>query len=842
MAHTRKLARLHFLYLFLFTQAFFSLSLVAQKTIKGRVSDFDTNEPLAFANIIINDEKGTISDAEGFFVLQIDSNTKQFEVSYIGFEKIKIPLNKGQMFYNVKLKATSESLETVVLSGEYVNPAIAIIKEVIEKKQSNDYRKKNKKYSFVKYYKFLLTAEQDSIDPRLDSIFYDGKFAKIDSSQYKFKEELKEKDLFIMESITKVNGLNGTEKNKVVASRTAGFKNPMYEILALQTMNQNIYDANYKFLVKEYLGPLTKQSLKQYKYELNDSVEIQNRKLLVLSYKNTTEPLISGNIYIDKQSKAIAKMTLNTYKQFELRTEHNFIYYPIYDTWFPENATMYIKKSTKSNSVEIGIDGVLRMGTYHENDSISHTNKQNELDYMFANSLTLFKNVQIGKLHPDKITYNLQIAPDAHKKSEEFWNQYRDNKQSKRELKTYTFTDSIAEKEEVEKALQKYRKLAKGYYPTKYFDFNLLQLIDYNSYEGYRVSLGGKTNRNISDKLTLETYLAYGFRDKVLKYKGQVNYKLRHVSQTFLHLGYTKDLEMSAGFGLENKTSNLNLLSNLATDKFYMNTAYELGISHIFTNTLKSKLSLKKQKVELLYNIASLAGIEFRNSNLTTIKLHTEFQPFSKFFLNPEGRIRLKEGFPQFYFNLEKTLPAWQTNYDFFRMDFQANYKKTYLNKQHSDFILKLGYASSGAPLTHTYSPINNGYADRNEAWYTKIHIGNKSSFETLYNLEFANNFLSTAQVSHTFPQLKLGKKNNFDIQLIGRIAWGTSYANNRYTGIKSLEKGYYEAGLELNRLLKFFNQGFGLGFYYRMGNYAYPKPIDNLTIRLTVTPSGFLK
>ncbi|HIP49300.1 MAG TPA: carboxypeptidase-like regulatory domain-containing protein [Lutibacter sp.] len=826
-----------FITLFLFFT--FSLSLVAQTTIHGRIIDSETKETLAFANILTSKTRGVISDAEGNFHIEIKNNQTQFEVSYIGYKKQTIQFSPNKSYYLIELEPAVESLETVVISGKYVNPAIALMQRIIKAKSKNDYRKKLRKYSFIKYYKFLVSTHPDSIDGKIDSVYYNGKFAKIDSSQYKFKEAFKEKDLFVMESVMKVNATLGVEKNKVIASKTAGFKNPMYEMLALQVSNQNVYDDQYKFLIQSYLGPLTSLSLKQYKYEITDSIQIQNRAIYVISYLNTKKPLISGKIFVDKQSLAVAKMTLNTFKQFELQTTHLFNYYPKYDAWLPFEATMLMKKAKKKDKIELAGGGISFQKKI-ENDSIRHTNTYNEMDHLFAASKTKFTQVNIGNLHQDKIQYNLQIAPNAHKRSSEFWSQYRDSTRVKRESNTYNYIDSIAEKEDFEGKINKFRKLATGRIPLGFVDFALLKLLDKNEYEGLRISLGGKTNEKVSNKYSLEGYLAYGFKDDELKYQGRFNYKLNHQTQTYTYLAYTKDIKPSASFTTRNEGFLKDALSNLSYDQFYMSKSWIVGASHLFSKSIRTDFKIQKQFVELKHPLPPKFGsFDFPNKDITSLILDLEYEPFSKFFLSPQGRVTLKEGYPKFYLNVEKSIPAFKNgSYKFYRLDFQTKYKKTYLNKHYTNLIAKIGYASANASIIHLYSPQSSGYDYESEKWYQKIHlVSSNSSFKTMQNLEFVDNLVSTVQVKHTFSKIKISENYNFDIRVIGRATWGISYRQNRYAGIRSLEKGYFETGLELNRIFKLFKQGFGVGFYYRLGNYQYENAVDNLFVKLTVTP-----
>lgn len=70
----------------------FTIQIIAQEiTIRGRVIDANTNQPLINANIIIEGEtgSGTISDSEGYFSLTgIRSLEQIVKISYLGYEKV----------------------------------------------------------------------------------------------------------------------------------------------------------------------------------------------------------------------------------------------------------------------------------------------------------------------------------------------------------------------------------------------------------------------------------------------------------------------------------------------------------------------------------------------------------------------------------------------------------------------------------------------------------------------------------------------------------------------------------------------------------------------------------
>lgn len=555
---------------------------------------------------------------------------------------------------------------------------------------------------------------------------------------------------------------------------------------------------------------------------------MQHRDVYVILYKNTKKPLISGKLFIDKQSLAIAKMTLNTYKAFELITTHHFTYMPVYDVWFPQYSTMNIKKAGNKNG--LAIDGVITVTSKTKKDKKKHTNQNNVMDYLYAMSINKIMDVRIGNHYADKIKYDLQIAPDAHRKTEDFWTKYTGKRHTKRELNTYKFVDSIAKKEKVDEKINFYRKLSQGYYAIGFMDLDFARFINYNRYESVRIQLGGKTNEKLSDRFFVSAYAAYGFKDKDVKYSARIDWKLRHLSRTFLHVSYLNDLRKSAAFTeFGNNILDRSLL-HLSHDKYFMEKGYEIGLSHLLSPDFKTNINFKKYDIISKYQIPfHLGAIEFQKADFVIAELNIDFQPFSKFFLMPSGRKVIKDGYPKFSLHIEKSIPSLQIDTrDFLRMDFQTLYIKKYLNKNHTDAMLRIGAATKGTPLSHLYSPNSNGFAA--STWYKRITLGNNFAFETMNDMEFADNFVLAFHLKHTFTKLKISAKNRFDLSILGRASWGMSFDGNKYLGIKSLKNAYYETGVELDKLFA----GFGMGFYYRLGAYAYAKPMDNFAFRLT--------
>ena len=209
----------------------------SQQQISGLLVDFQTNEVLPFANILTNNNQGTITDVDGKFTLESSKNITEIRISYIGYESKIISINENTTFLKIELTQNIESLNEVVITNAE-NPALRIIRNAINNKKKNNIEKALSTFKFKAYNKLLVTANPDSITGDLDTIYKLNKgvkeFVKVDSSNYNFKKQIDRSHIYLTEKISEHTFEIGRKKKEtVLASRMAGFKQPIYELLAL---------------------------------------------------------------------------------------------------------------------------------------------------------------------------------------------------------------------------------------------------------------------------------------------------------------------------------------------------------------------------------------------------------------------------------------------------------------------------------------------------------------------------------------------------------------------------------------------------------------------------------
>ncbi len=101
-----------------FVLSFLSFSVSAQTvTVKGTVTDGDTNEGLPGVNIQIKGTSdGTSSDIDGNYSLEVENPDAVLLYSFIGYGTQEIPVN-GRSFINVQMQESLETLQEVVVTA-----------------------------------------------------------------------------------------------------------------------------------------------------------------------------------------------------------------------------------------------------------------------------------------------------------------------------------------------------------------------------------------------------------------------------------------------------------------------------------------------------------------------------------------------------------------------------------------------------------------------------------------------------------------------------------------------------------------------------------------------------
>jgi len=809
------------------------LSTQAQIQINGIVKNNITKKPLPFATLKFEDNTEAFSDVNGKFSVTCASTNTFFSIHFLGFETQKKDIS-GQQFFSIFLNPKTESLKDVEIENN--DKANLIIKKAFENKKKNNPFEKLNSFQFDSYNKLIVTANPDSITGKIDSIFNKTDkgivFSKIDSSEYKFKKIIDKQHLFLAEKISQFLYLKPTFKEVITGAKMAGFKEPFYEYYGFNLQSFSIYDDKYELFETKYISPIGNRYKKEYQYKIIDTVQIQNRKTFVIYFKNKKILKgLEGLLYIDAENYAIAKTTLRARSVLDITSEHFYAYYPKENIWFPVKKTLKIVKGKSKQETKI-LGGRI---TFEAENNDANDKKNKSSDYVYLHSETDINNITFNDLSKIRKSYiSVDVKDQATTRDEDFWKSKRNQEIDERSLATYRVLDSIGNKRKIDKKIFIGRKIINGFLPVSFFDFDLRHLLSYNNYEGFRFGIGGNTNEFFSKIFKIEGYTAFGLKDETIKYNLGTSTRIGKFSNTWIGGSYTDDIReiASTNFAIDKRVFKLYDPRPINLSTFYNHKTWRAYIETKIIPKTESIWQITHSEISPLFEYTfQKDGTLYRNFSATTAMVSLQWNPFSSFMQTPNGKQEIEKRFPKFTFQFTKTIPNFIDNYfDFGKIDFRIDFEKKYLNGQKSTILAQAGYAFGDIPLTHLYNTSPNNLTKDNIL--QRITIAGKNSFETMFFNEFFSSQYAMLQLKHGFKRVQIAKKIRPTMVLVTRMAWGNMQNPEQHHGIeyKTLDKGFFESGIELNQIYK----GFGLTGFYRYGANQLSRFEDNLAIKLS--------
>ncbi len=257
---------LYFLILVVFTQNV----LWAQKVIHGMVRNKKTEDVLPNANIqILGTYRGTISNEDGKYVLELKELPATIEFRYIGYKSKKITIRgDSPREQNIFLQPIAIKLKTIVFTGE--DPAVIIMKEVIQRKEK--WRKKLKTYMAEGYTRFVLENDTGIVS--------------------------------ISESTSKVFWDNKRGSRELINSKRSTSNLNFEQNFAAVSYLPNFYDDDIQLEEAKFIGPTHSEALKYYEFQLENEKVINDQTVFDISVTPRTKlhPAFVGHIQVlDKE-------------------------------------------------------------------------------------------------------------------------------------------------------------------------------------------------------------------------------------------------------------------------------------------------------------------------------------------------------------------------------------------------------------------------------------------------------------------------------------------------------------------------------------------------------------
>ena len=704
--------------------------------------------------------------------------------------------------------------------GQIQNTGKEWVQRAIDNRNVNDPEKKLTQYQYNSYNNLKISGDPEALT----------------GSGYKkteLRKTLKQTGVFYSEK-TSVYMLNRdkSEKEVITAINMSGFEKPVYPIYTINFQSRNIYDDRYIILDQQFINPVSRDGINLYQYSVVKDTVINSRatlKINVISDARNNDQLLTGSIYIDRETAAIARVEFLNTGTLSIEAHHDLVYDVSTNTWNTKYRDLFIKKEKTKKELEL-FGGRLEVG----NEKARALRDPSDDLYVIMRTYNSDFKSDIDFEYDDRGA-QIKVLEDSSNKPKKYWESYRnDDMLSNDDLASFMQLDSVITATNVSRKLETLDKFKVGYYPIGFFDIDLKYLVKFNDYEAFRLGIGGTTNEKFSDSWRVGGYLAYGTKDRTFKYKMSVGYRIYKTKNTWLSVYRQDDITEFAAESFLTDARVYSLfeprLINIPT--FYLFKEHGISLQQRPLANIIGEVSLSRKRViqTTAYQFQS-DGQFFDEYVLSEAAVGVRWSPKSNYMRTPRGYQNIKSGYPIFSGQVTKGFSNLvESNFDYFKASGKINYVINRNNKQNTDFTLEGHYATGDVPLTHLYHAYPN--APQKDEILQRFSVAGRRSFETMFFNEFFSERIAIAQVRHAFPSFNIASFLQPELVLISRFAIGDLDNKERHLNVAfdTLEHGYLESGFELNQLIF----GFGLSASYRYGAYHLPSIGDNIALKFT--------
>ncbi|MCM4155419.1 DUF5686 and carboxypeptidase-like regulatory domain-containing protein [Gramella sp. AN32] len=804
-----------------------NFSLCAQGIIKGRILNQENREPLPYAHIETSEGTTILTNIDGSFQLPVEKDSVEISISYIGFQSRKTTLYTATIFIEISLKPSMQNLNEVVISAG-PNPANTIIQKALDNKNRNDPEKYLENFSYKSYTKFIVDNETgdlnlsaDSTSAEIETILNDGRAYLSEKASTHYFEKGKG-------TIEVVEGVE-----------TAGFENPVYEVLALEVNPFSLYKNNYSLFKTEYASPLGREALENYSFKILDTIQ-GNRPAYMIYFKPKRDRIVAGLegiLYLDTETYAIQKATAQLLGAIKLQVDHSYTYLKEENIWFPSTQETTIRPGKGGKEIAI-FGGSISVGAIQQKRGFFQRLLKSPI---LPNDLYLTvssKNEEIlipGEPYEKRRIAKIMVNLEATERKPDFWETERLIPFTNRDMAAKAKVDSLIQSGNVKRKLQVKDAISRGYYPIGIVDLDISKIFKTNVYEGLRLGLGLRTNEKLFENFSLEGYTTYGFGDEALKYGAGANFYLNPRTSTTLKFYVSKDIDETGSVKFLKGDNPFSLIEprSVNADFFYTYQTYWTGIEHQITSNFNGELRLKRDEITQIQDYQYLYNDQlFSDYNLSTAIFSFLWRPFSKYLSTPDRTVMTEKNFPQFTGQIEQSFRNLADgDFTFTRLGVRADHEIKRLDKSRTEFILEGNYVFGDFPLTHAFHSFPN---NPNELEiFQRFSVAGRNSFETMYFNEFFSDRQAMFHVRHQLRPFNITEQLKPELVFISRFAIGDFQNPQDHINIEfdTLDKGFSEVGMELNKIFA----GFGLSTAYRYGAYHLPTFKENFSFKFTL-------
>lgn len=765
---------------------------VKQGSFSAYLLDAEDGSPLEGTPVYMKEtENGEVADSTGFVKILFEGDTQTIIIDAMAYYTIDTVIHDIGDAEPIKiyLKPLASDVEGAVVYAKRKryrnknNPAVALIRKVIDKKADNRMLN-NSDEQYEVYDKMVLYVSNMPKIVSKNPLFKKFRFL-FENEDTSLVARRRLLPMFVTETIS--DHYYSVSRNKtgkaikhekrirfdsrnIESNNISNFLDRLYDQI-------DIYDDKIRVLDNFFLSPIAPAAPTFYKFFIVDTTEDDGRKIVQLRFepRNNKDFLFEGRIFVTLDPDfAVTKVKMRVPKSVPLN-------------W--------------TNGLDINLDFTKQInGKYWQTQSY----------YLVNFGLFNSRRGAVGVRYIDKGKYQTNPAnmPDSvfetrqralefegdtlYQRSYEFWEENRPLALNFFENKAYRNMDSVANMKYYRNLMKWGNVMSSGLVQVgKYQIGSIYDVVSYNPIEGLKLRVGGRTNIRMNQRLFVQSYLAYGLRDE--RFKGYIGgtYGLDNAFAFGfpihnIHLSYQYDTRAPGqplGFATQEKA--VDMVRRGDNNRYIYNGLLTARYTKEFQNRMTFTLQYinwQQEAAGSLYFEKS-DGSRIRNLSSDEFSLNWRYAPGERFVQNKINRI-------------QNNNQAWEFNVKA-TAGFNRGYSTSTIDYQKLEVFVKKRFFIAPFGEVHTY--LTGGYLHGDVPYpYLFIPQGNQSyRFSvSMYNMMNFMEFASDKYVGLTIDYHMKGFLLNripFIRKMYLREVFGFKMI---YGGIRDENLPQYNAGL----------------------------------------------
>lgn len=584
-------------------------------TIKGNISDSETNKFLSFANVrIAGTNFGTAANINGDYNLKSSKRDIKLIASFIGYKSDTVNLDLSKITeHDFKLQPKSIRLpEVTVLPG--VNPAIAIIKRAQAAK-----KKRKEAIATYEYRAFTKTIIKTTEDISANSNSVGLSIGEADTAQLKIT------GIFENESIGYFKDPDNFKEEIVARKQSKNFPSTI-NLLTGDRIIQNFYSEEVDYFDRPIPTPLSEDASDYYYYYIQDTLALDNKVVFKIYFSplDDTDPGFYGSIFIADETFNLLKLDVlinsaanpggifdkvNIFQQFQ---EYNNIPMPIDYRLFVTGNFLGIAK--------FGFD----VSTIMYNYKINH-----QIDDDFFDMTVL------------------KVTPDADKKDSDYWNSIPTIPVTPQETIAYHRIDSL---ESIETTFwDRFSFLSTSVSLDDHWSISgPLDIYGFNRVQGNSLNFGVSGYRLNDKRMRLSLGTGYGFADEKFKFALSGRYLFGDYRNHRLDISIYNDLEDLFSENIEyNKLTStvLSLFSKYDFRDYYYTKGFKVEFDSQIFPILSFSVGFENRNDETAVNQSDFSFFNRDDSYSKNLKIYDANLNILKFGFDFDFRNFIEDGY-----------------------------------------------------------------------------------------------------------------------------------------------------------------------------------------------------